>query len=116
MAMTAKTKAERVKRLEARIEKIRKQQADLLARQRSLDEDRDNAVRELEWIKGAPVSDAQPDEPVFTPVNEPQVVVNDVDSFEGPAVSSSGVAYAAPAASPAEVAGVAEVATATQHL
>ena len=98
MAMTAKTKAERIARLEARIEKIRKNQADLLARQRSLDEDRDAAVRELEWIKGAPVSDAQPepreDEPL--PVEVERTVV--------------------PAASPFENAGVAEVATSTQHL
>lgn len=99
MAMTAKTKAERTARLEARIEKINKSKADIAARLRSLDEDQKAAQRELEWIKGAPVSDAQPekrqDEPVFTPLNEPTV---------------------APAASPAEVAGVAEVATATQHL
>lgn len=89
MAMTAKTKAERTARLEARIEKINKSKADIAARLRSLDEDQKAAQRELEWIKGAPVSDAQPTEPVFTPVNEPVV--------------------ARPAASPAEVASTGQV-------
>lgn len=94
MAMSAKTKAERIARLEARIEKIDKSKRELVARVTSLTEDRHAAVRELEWIKGAPVADGEPEAQVV----EPEPVV------------------ARPAASPAENAGVAEVATSTQHL
>lgn len=94
MAMTAKTKAERIARLEARIEKIRKSATEATARIRSLDEDRDAAVRELEWLKGAPTADGG--DQLTMPVEVERVAV--------------------PAASPFENAGVAEVATSTQHL